>query len=80
MLGGVELRMSLEARLLRRIGHSAAIAINLHPGLNAWAQELRQDGIQVFDYDPEPIFENWYWLRKHPFWDRDIFDRAGDEL
>ena len=77
MLGGVELRMSLEARLLSRVGHSASIAINLHPGLNAWAQELRQDGIQVFDYDPEPIFENWYWLRKHPFWDRDIFDRVG---
>ena len=77
MLGGVELRMSLEARLLNRVGHRASIAINLHPGLNAWAQALREDGIQVIDYDPEPIFENWYWLRKYPFWDRDIFNRLG---
>ena len=77
MLGGVELRMSLEARLLNRVGHRASIAINLHSGLNAWAQALREDGIPVIDYDPEPIFENWYWLRKYPFWDRDIFDRLG---
>ena len=77
MLGGVELRMSLEARLLNRVGHRASIAINLHPGMNAWAQALREDGIQVIHYDPEPIFENWHWLRKYPFWNRDIFNRLG---
>ena len=73
MLGGVELRMSLEARLLEREGHKASIAINMHPGLKGWAQALRNDGIPVIHYDPEPIFEDWWWFSKYPFWDQYIF-------
>ena len=74
MLGGVELRMALEARLLKRVGHKVSIAINLYPGLNEWSQTLRNDGIPVNHYDPEPIFEQWWWYRKHPFWNRYIFE------
>jgi len=73
MLGGVELRMALEARLLTREGHKASIAINLHPGLNEWAQALRSEGIPIVHYDPEPVFEGWWWYRKYPLLDRYIF-------
>ena len=73
MLGGVELRMAVEARLLKREGHKASIAINLYPGLREWAQALRKDGISIIHYDPEPICESWWWYRKHPFWDQHVF-------
>ena len=72
MLGGAELRMGLEARLLKREGHQASIAVNLHSGLSDWAQALQKDGIPIFDYDPEPICESWWWYRKHPFWDQHL--------
>jgi glycosyltransferase involved in cell wall biosynthesis len=74
-LGGVELRMALEARLLKREGHPATVALNLHQGLVKWAQGLRAEGIPVIHYDPEPIFEDWWWLRKHPVFEKGVIRR-----
>lgn len=61
-LGGVELRMSLEAKLLLKAGYTPAIGINLHPQLRKWAQALRQENIPVCDFDPPPFMEKaWRW-------------------
>ena len=63
-LGGVELRMGLEARLLKRAGYSAAVGINLYPALQNWVAGLEADDIPAFDYDPPPFMEQWWWWRK----------------
>jgi glycosyltransferase involved in cell wall biosynthesis len=60
-LGGVELRMALEARFLKRIGYAPAIAINMHPPLQEWAEGLVQENIPVLDFDPPPFMERWRW-------------------
>ena len=63
-LGGVELRMGLEARLLQRAGYGAAVGINLYPALQNWVADLEKDAIPAFDYDPPPFMEKWWWWRK----------------
>ena len=79
MLGGVELRMGLEARLLKRFGHSPSIAINRHAALADWAERLERDGIPVVDFDPPPYMEDFWWLRRLPPWSRSILRRAKFE-
>ena len=63
-LGGVELRMGLEARLLQRAGYGAAVGINLYPALQNWVAGLEKDDIPALDYDPPPFMEKWWWWRK----------------
>ena len=63
-LGGVELRMGLEARLLRKAGYHAAVGINMYPNLQNWVSGLEDDDIEAFDYDPPPFMEQWWWWRK----------------
>ncbi len=61
-LGGVELRMALEAGLLLQAGYSPRIAINLHPPLVDWAAAMARENIPVFDFDPPPFMEDaWRW-------------------
>ena len=60
-LGGVELRMAMEARLLKRSGYQASVAINMHPLLVEWAEELRKGAIPVMDFAPAPFMEQWRW-------------------
>lgn len=61
-LGGVELRMAVEARLLSRVGYSPRIAINLHPSLMEWANALAHENIPVCDFNPAPFMEKaWRW-------------------
>ena len=74
-LGGVEIRMGLEARLLRKMGFDARIALNIHNGLDGWADELRKDGITLYDFDPPPFMEQWWWSRRGKYFKNGIFKR-----
>lgn len=62
-LGGMEIRMADEARLLRAHGYVPSIAIRHFRGVDQWAQQLRQQGVPVSHYDPPPFIENWSWRR-----------------
>lgn len=62
-LGGMEIRMADEARLLRANGYQPSIAIRHFRGVDQWAQQLRQQGIPVSHYDPPPFIEHWSWRR-----------------
>ena len=64
VLGGVELRMGMEARVLRQHGYLPTVGVNLHPQLDRWAQELKTDGIPLIDFDPPPILEQWLWWQR----------------
>ncbi len=79
MLGGVELRMGLEARLLKQNGYLPSIAINRHAALDEWADELQKEGIPVVDFDPPPFMEGWWWREKLPIWSRTALQRAKIE-
>jgi len=74
-LGGVELRMALEARLLLRAGYSPSVAINLHPPLWDWAEDLARNNIPVFDFDPPPFMEEWMWMRKNKMLEAKLISR-----
>lgn len=63
-LGGVELRMGLEARLLKHAGYNVTVGINKYPVLKKWVSALEEDDVQVVDYDPPPFMEKWWWWRK----------------
>lgn len=70
-LGGAEMRMALEARLLLRAGYSPSIGINLYPQLVDWAATLTRDNIAVFDFDPPPFMERaWRWRHINKLWAR----------
>jgi len=75
MLGGVELRMGREARLLARSGYTPNIAVNLHSGLTEWAHELGRSGIPIVNFDPPPVFEGWLWRRKLPLREASLLKR-----
>ncbi len=62
-LGGMEIRMADEARLLRANGYQPSIAIRKFRGVDQWAQQLRQQGVPVSHYDPPPFIEDWSWRR-----------------
>jgi len=63
-LGGVELRMGLEARLLQKAGYGTAVGINLYPALQNWVAGLEKNDIPALDYDPPPFMEQWWWWRR----------------
>jgi glycosyltransferase involved in cell wall biosynthesis len=72
--------MGLEARLLQKAGYEAAVAINLHPALLQWVDELKADNISTFDFDPPPFMEQWWWWRKTYLSKAGIFEGIQDIL
>jgi len=62
-LGGMELRMAQEARILNAAGCPATLAPSDFPGGASWRQSLRQEGLDTGRLDLPPLFEQWQWRR-----------------
>lgn len=62
-LGGMEIRMAQEARLLRHAGWQATVATPRFPQFEGFASALRADRIDVAVFDPPQFFEKWQWRR-----------------
>jgi glycosyltransferase involved in cell wall biosynthesis len=62
-LGGLELRLADEARLLKAHGHRPQLAISPFPGADAWFGDLQSEGLELASFDPPPFFEQWRWRR-----------------
>ncbi len=62
-LGGMEMRMGQEARLLAGAGYASALAVRRFAGFDGWAAALRGQGVDVSEFDPPPLFEQWRWRR-----------------
>jgi glycosyltransferase involved in cell wall biosynthesis len=62
-LGGMELRMAQEARLLAAAGCHASVATPRFDGCERLAASLRADGVAFSVFDPPPFFEQWEWRR-----------------
>lgn len=83
-LGGMEIRMAEEARLLRANGYTPSIAIRDFRGVEQWSEQLRQQGVPVCHYDPPPFIEDWSWHRVNKvrawLFSRSLLKRARPEL
>jgi glycosyltransferase involved in cell wall biosynthesis len=62
-LGGMELRMAQEARLLGQSGYDSVLALRRFPGFAPWVQGLRAQRLQVHVYEPPLFLEHWAWRR-----------------
>ena len=62
-LGGMELRMADEARLLQESGSKVVVASRRISALGPWIMKLRKDGIDVRYLTVPPAFEQWRWRR-----------------
>ncbi|MGX9713367.1 glycosyltransferase [Janthinobacterium lividum] len=62
-LGGMELRMAQEAKVLGASGYDSVLALRRFPGFTAWAQGLRARHLQVQVYEPPLFLEHWAWRR-----------------
>lgn len=62
-LGGMELRMGQEARVLASAGYRALVATRRFPGFDGWAAALRGPAIEVSEFDPPRFLEQWHWRR-----------------
>ena len=62
-LGGLELRLADEARLLLKRGYQPQLAISPFPGSVNWFDSLRTEGLELASFDPPPFFEQWRWRR-----------------
>ncbi|MDQ4624559.1 glycosyltransferase [Janthinobacterium lividum] len=62
-LGGMELRMAQEAKVLSASGYDSVLALRRFPGFTAWAQGLRAQRLQVQVYEPPLFLEHWAWRR-----------------
>ena len=62
-LGGMELRLAQEARLLGDCGYDSVLALRRFPGFHAWAHDLRKQQLQVHIYEPPLFLEHWPWRR-----------------
>ena len=62
-LGGMELRMAQEARILNAAGCPATLAPSDFPGSATWRQALRQEGLDTGRINLPPVFEQWRWHR-----------------
>ncbi|HEV7815788.1 MAG TPA: glycosyltransferase family 2 protein, partial [Janthinobacterium sp.] len=58
-LGGMEIRMGQEARVLAAAGYRAALATRRFPGFDDWAGGLRGGRIDVSVFEPPCFFEEW---------------------
>ncbi|MGK5080800.1 glycosyltransferase [Janthinobacterium sp. HLX7-2] len=62
-LGGMELRMAQEARLLGHCGYDSVLALRRFPGFAHWARGLRTQQLEVHIYEPPLFLEHWPWRR-----------------
>lgn len=64
-LGGMELRLADEARLLSDIGYDCLLAPSKFPGRTPWIESLLKERseFKVFEYNPPPFFEQWAWRK-----------------
>ena len=62
-LGGMELRMAQEARMLGKAGFDSVLGLRRFPGFAAWTQGLRTQKLQVAVYEPPLFVEHWAWRR-----------------
>lgn len=62
-LGGMELRMGHEARVLLAAGYRSELATRRFPGFDGWARALREERIAVSVFAPPLFFEQWRWRR-----------------
>jgi len=62
-LGGMELRMAQEARVLDAAGYHSMLALRRFPGFQAWAQGLKAEQLRVSIYEPPLFIEHWAWRR-----------------
>ncbi|MFZ4875782.1 glycosyltransferase [Janthinobacterium sp. Mn2066] len=62
-LGGMELRMAQEARVLDAAGYHSMLALRRFPGFHAWAQGLKAEQLRVSIYEPPLFIEHWAWRR-----------------
>lgn len=58
-LGGLELRLADELRLLNSAGYKSTLALNQFPGLADWFEELRTENLDVKIWDVPPFLEEW---------------------
>jgi hypothetical protein len=79
-LGGVELRMGLEARLLQQAGYKVVVGINMYPVLKEWVCALEAHNVRVIDYDPPPFMEKWWWWRKSKLSKFGLLEKKQDLL
>ena len=62
-LGGMELRMAQEAKVLGASGYDSVLALRRFPGFQAWVRGLRAQHLQVCVYEPPLFLEHWAWRR-----------------
>ena len=62
-LGGMELRMAQEARMLDHAGYQSLLALRRFPGMERWAQDLKAQQLRVSVYEPPLFIEHWRWRR-----------------
>jgi glycosyltransferase involved in cell wall biosynthesis/GT2 family glycosyltransferase len=62
-LGGMELRMAQEARILHDAGHRSMVATPHFQGFDDMARGLRAQRIDMTVFDPPQFFEHWAWRR-----------------
>lgn len=83
-LGGLELRLRDEARLLIKWGYQAELALNSFPEIHSWAKSFKHEGIPFYFFDPPPFFEQWQWRRlnkiRASLFYRHFFDRSKVDL
>ena len=60
-LGGMELRMAQEARMLGKAGYDSVLGLRRFPGFAAWTRGLRSQQLQVHVYEPPLFVEHWAW-------------------
>ncbi|WP_114327631.1 glycosyltransferase family 4 protein [Candidatus Colwellia aromaticivorans] len=58
-LGGMEMKMADEAKLLIVNGYRVSIVISQFSGVESWAHALTENGINVHIRDIPPFIENW---------------------
>jgi glycosyltransferase involved in cell wall biosynthesis len=75
-LGGMELRMAQEARLLSVSGYEPIVATKRFVGFDKWATDLRGDGIRTEGFYPRPFFEEWKWRRFNKWWSTSVSARV----
>lgn len=78
-LGGLELRLADEMRLLNNLGYRSTLALNQFQGLDHWFEELRAEELDAKVWNVPPFLEEWkyrhinhlkarlfhsYWLNK----------------
>jgi glycosyltransferase involved in cell wall biosynthesis len=64
-LGGMELRMAQEARILHDAGHHSMVATPHFAGFDEMARGLRAQSIDMSVFDPPQFFEQWAWRRSN---------------